>query len=839
PNSLVFQMGPGGNKKKKPAARKDKNKVLQKVNPFDLKFTKSKHNVLGKNKNQAVGAPMKSRKRALDSREKTLALEYKSMNKSNKLMDKRLGEKDRTLTEEEKAAKRFTEERLSSMKKKDIFNLNDDAEEETLTHGGRALTAIEKFDRVIESDDEDEGMTSEMAASIQFGGGDLDKGKPKDRKDLIAEMVSKSKQIKLEKSNAKDEQMQLTENLDGRLKALMMKGSLIQQKKEDLKKKIRDDYDDILTSLKFTNDKVTAPTNAKKTEAEEAEDEKKRLEKLEDDRKMRMTTKTSSTHFSADDDSVKRKSERPRKENNGFELIFDEEGKQINKKVDKNEKRRLTFDEESDCDDEELEDEEEDLEELMESGEDEDEEEEEVEEPPKKKSKKKEDTKKKNGKIVLADLPFTFSAPNKYADFMKLIDSMETQCIPTLVERLVKCFHPSLKEGNKAILERVFLFLLRLFTETSRKVPTKENIERIESLFLPIHTLLKLNREWGVKCIRSLIRSEWRRVEKGGISSPPTFTLSSSIRLVSLLFPVSDVWHPVCTPTLLVATRALVKYPLVCLSTLTRQLFLLSTLSEYINEIHRFIPEAVSFLRGCLCLAVEGETRVPSTVFPVSFPHSKMLVVDKPSSGSITPIVPEEVFTEHAKKGLVDTPLNRIRVLKVVIVLLRKFMLIYLNHPTTFSIIFKPLSSLLSRIPLSHLPSDLKEDIVDLISSMDSNCKEHEKIVHVSRKKGEQNMLMMVEPAWDDDFDPENKFKNRQNAPDAMSKKMSKMIKKEKRGAIKEIRKDNTFIAHKKAQSNAALDRDRKRKTKRLMASLQSQEGEHRRMEVKKKWQKR
>lgn len=48
-------------------------------------------------------------------------------------MDKRLGEKDRTLTEEEKAAKRFTEERLSSMKKKDIFNLNDDAEEGLFT----------------------------------------------------------------------------------------------------------------------------------------------------------------------------------------------------------------------------------------------------------------------------------------------------------------------------------------------------------------------------------------------------------------------------------------------------------------------------------------------------------------------------------------------------------------------------------------------------------------------------------------------------------------------------------------------------------------------------------
>ncbi|GMS89523.1 hypothetical protein PENTCL1PPCAC_11698, partial [Pristionchus entomophagus] len=838
----IFQMGPSSNKKKKPAARKDMNKVLQKVNPFDLKFTKSKHNVLGKNKSQAVGAPLQSRKRALESREKTLALEYKSVNKSNKLMDKRLGEKDRTLTEEEKAAKRFTEERLSSMKKKDIFNLNDEAEEETLTHGGRALTAIEKFDRVIESDDEDEGMTSEMAASIQFGGGDLDNGKPKDRKDLIAEMVAKSKQIKLEKSNAKDEQMQLTENLDGKLKELIMKGSLIQQKKDDLKRKIRDDYDDILTSLKFTSDKVAAPTNAKKTESEEAEDEKKRLEKLEADRKMRMTTKTSSTHFSADDDSVKRNSEKARKEKNGFELVFDEEGKAINKKMDKSEKRRLTFDEEnSDCDDEELEDEEEDLEELLESEEDEDEDVEEVvEEPPKKKSKKKEEMTMKSGKIVLADLPFTFAAPNKYSDFMKLMDSMETQCIPTLIERLVKCFHPSLKEGNKAILERLFLFLLRFFTETSRKVPTRENVEKIEALIQPIHTLLKLNREWGVKCIRSLIRSEWRLVEKGGVSSsPPPFTLSSSIRLVSLLFPVSDIWHPVCTPTFLLATRCLVKYPLVCLSTLARQLFLLSTLSEYINESQRFIPEVISFLRGCLCLAVEGETRVPSTVFPVSYPHSKMLLVNHSPDGSVTPIAPEEVFSEHAKKGLADTPLNRIRVLGVVIVLLRKLMLIYLNHPISFSIIFKPIHSLLTRIPLSHIPSQLKEEILDLITSMKSNCEEHEKMVHVSRKKTEQNMLQMVEPAWDDDFDPENKFKSRRNAPDANAKKMSKMIKKEKRGAIKEIRKDNTFIAHKKAQSSAAMDRDRQRKTKRLMASLQSQEGEHRRMEVKKKWQKR
>lgn len=41
---------------------------------------------------------------------------------------------------------------------------------------------------------------------------------------------------------------------------------------------------------------MTVPTFAKKTEAEEAGEEKKRLEKLEDDRKMRMTTKVSNKY---------------------------------------------------------------------------------------------------------------------------------------------------------------------------------------------------------------------------------------------------------------------------------------------------------------------------------------------------------------------------------------------------------------------------------------------------------------------------------------------------------------------------------------------------------------
>ncbi|VDL68274.1 unnamed protein product [Nippostrongylus brasiliensis] len=95
-------------KKQKSAATKKKSKTTPKVNPFELKFNRLKHNVLGKKKNVGgVGHPGQSRKRAHEQREKTLGVEYERVGKVNKIVDRRIGEKNKSITSEEKASMRW------------------------------------------------------------------------------------------------------------------------------------------------------------------------------------------------------------------------------------------------------------------------------------------------------------------------------------------------------------------------------------------------------------------------------------------------------------------------------------------------------------------------------------------------------------------------------------------------------------------------------------------------------------------------------------------------------------------------------------------------------------
>jgi hypothetical protein len=60
-------------------------------------------------------------------------------------------------------------------------------------------------------------------------------------------------------------------------------------------------------------------------------------------------------------------------------------------------------------------------------------------------------------------------------------------------------------------------------------------------------------------------------------------------------------------------------------------------------------------------------------------------------------------------------------------------------------------------------------------------------------------------------------------------------MKRERKGARKEIRADSAFIANLKAKKTRESDAHRKRKTKELMAGLGDQEGDCRKLQKSKK----
>ncbi|VDO40360.1 unnamed protein product [Haemonchus placei] len=688
-----------------------------------MKFNRLKHDVLGKKKGTVdVGHPGLSRKRAYEQRKKTLGVEYDRIGKVNKIVDRRIGEKNKNITSEEKASLRFAAERAKHLKKGSKFNLtdvNEEEDEELLTHGGRALTDIQKYDKTIVSDDDDDGnIGADVVKVAHFGGGELDNSTKPDvklsRKDVIADLIAKTRQVREEKHIAKDELETITEDLDAKYHRLLGKVKTVFRPVGATKaeKSEKDDYDKLAISLKIDADSRATPAERTKTVDELAAEERCYLEEMESLRKARMNEEVLCSIL------------------HSFPLTH--------------------------CD---------------------------------------------------LDVPFLFEMPKKYDAFVELLSKYPAEKIDIVLQRLIKCYHPSLAEGNKKLLSKLFLYLLRYYDDLSNSPLSDDSVK-------VLGFLTKFDVEFGVRCVRALIRQKWKkRMNKP--KSPTEFSLISLLRLIASLFPVSDRWHPVCTPAMALAAVSLAKCQIRDLTILTRQILLATVLSDYVEESKRYIPEAIAFCQGALLVAVENEEseHIPSVAFPISMPHRRMLLISKVSWFSILCVD--------------DSDLNKCAVLRALTALIQKYRILYFWSSTCLTKLrsrahFRPFVDLLKRLPTGRMPSLLAEEVEALTRSMEAECMLRSRLTQMSRTVTEKSMLKMLEPRFEDNFDPE---RPRMGAR-AEKEKLRHLVKNETRGAIKELRKDAAFLNRKQLKETAAKDKDRKEKTKRLMGGLQSQQGE-------------
>ena len=113
-------------------------------------------------------------------------------------------------------------------------------------------------------------------------------------------------------------------------------------------------------------------------------------------------------------------------------------------------------------------------------------------------------------------------------------------------------------------------------------------------------------------------------------------------------------------------------------------------------------------------------------------------------------------------------------------------------------------------------------------------------------------MLRMMEPQLEEDFKPgqkkrqgsrelleeqkmRHKLKQVRSILVLMSSLKKLIIVQERKGARKEIRADNAFLASQRAKLARAKDLDRQEKTKAIFSGLASQEGDYKKLLKKKK----
>ncbi|KAI4460556.1 nop14 [Holotrichia oblita] len=483
-----------GAKKKfnKSSERSHKQLPKKKLNPFEVHINREKLKVLGKKNKNDRGLPGVSREKALKKRKHTLQQEFKLNNKANRFVDKRIGEGDINMTEEDRFIARYAKLKAKHHKKS-IFNL---ADEEVLTHKGQALSEIEKFEDA-KSDDDDDGASLEgdkignldekFVDEAHFGGGVLKRtgiDGAKSHKDLIDQLIAESKKRKAEKQKLKEETLELTEKLDSDWKDLLPLVNKTKSSKATAEIEKADEYDKTVKQLKF--EARGTPSDRLKSEDEIAKEEREKLEELEKERVQRMRGITTENdrkpkHFSADDldDNFAYESDPE------VTLSYNQEGV-ANLLLEAELDGKIIFPK---GEEEEEEDEESDND-VSESSEEENEAEDDLSDlkgsesvsesdneyfPTNTDDKINPDTirddllkRKEIMEKAREELPYTYKFPSNYEELQLLLklESSERQFI--MLERLIKCNHPSLGNQNKENLNLLFAYLLQYINDISK-----------------------------------------------------------------------------------------------------------------------------------------------------------------------------------------------------------------------------------------------------------------------------------------------------------------------------------------------------------------------------------
>ncbi|GIL77894.1 hypothetical protein Vretimale_6572 [Volvox reticuliferus] len=313
--------------KPKAAAKKAKTAVLaaqmkakpKKPNPFELKGTKGHFDTIGKRVSGKKQNVIQARQEAVNRRKKTLLVEYRQLRKANTFVDRRFGESNPELTETDKGIARLQAQRMKDERKRKKrgakFTLSDGdgGDGEGLTHLGRSLADDIRglMDRP-EFDDLDEEMVEDLVAQYHFGGGG-DKegnaeqggeegtqargpdGKPKTRKQIMEEIIAKSRMYRALKAKQREEDEAALEAINEEFKELVRSAglaSLVKAPGENKGLKVKADnpedaaYDVAARELAFESKGAAGDRTLSPEEL--LEKERQRLEKLEKERLKRM-----------------------------------------------------------------------------------------------------------------------------------------------------------------------------------------------------------------------------------------------------------------------------------------------------------------------------------------------------------------------------------------------------------------------------------------------------------------------------------------------------------------------------------------------------------------------
>ncbi|KAJ2721158.1 nucleolar complex protein 14 [Coemansia sp. Benny D115] len=874
----------------KTAERRQKLRAIQTaLNPFEMKVNRKKLDVLGlKRKDEVVNVAV-ARQMAVEKRKSTLAEERNNRNRQGGIVDRRIGENDPTMDPEEKMLQRFTMERQKRARSTSMYNLDDDDDVEggisSLTHYGQSIDEMEDFDFNGADADDDEGtgaISKQDVEARHFGGFEQPSSmvrnadgteRKKTKAEVMQEIIAKSKLHKHERQIAKEQDEDIRRELDSdfdSLRALLFSNKDDEEAGDasgtaDRKDELDQSYDTAMREFIF--EKRARPQDRLKTEDEQAREEKERLERAERHRVRRMEGLDSSTESEgeSDDGDEMRAYKTASKRQPVADDLGDDFAQASGDDDDDDE-------EESDGDEEEDDDEQSDEDDAA-DGLDQDTRAKEAERKLFKekvsRAASKSSAKSNGGSAAGDELPFTFPAPTDYESWLELIADYTLEQQVVIIRRLRTLYHIRLSPQNKEKLSNLCIVLvehLAVLTEQDPPVPAAivdEIVKHIGELAsVDAERFSEHCREAVVDCHRRVmhaIRASGNALEtdaaaaqqqRVGPSALEHGVRASDIALMRLfisVFSSSDRHHVIITPMLMTICQYLSQYTFATLKDVAGGLVLVGLLHESQRLSRRFVPEALNFLFATLAATVCA-TDDPADwdgQFPLSrrqrqaYQILRIGVAEKCHSKRVEPVRWSWLVSDDAGGGSRALPVDtKYSILRACLLLCRKFIDCYFSLPA-FTECFTPAKLLLAKISqrlpkfkLQQAPAEVSQLLEEVRSYLDEQL--DQALASRAPLKLQYHKPLAIEsvaPKFESNYSLDAHYDPDRNRNETI--KLRRQVNKERRGVVRELRRDTQFLAGERQREQREKDKVYANKMKKAWSVLESDQSQLKKLDRK------
>ncbi|KAJ2521188.1 nucleolar complex protein 14 [Coemansia sp. RSA 1939] len=740
------------------------------------------------------------------------------------------------------------------------------------------------------SDHEEQDITAEHFGRLGMAAGADESEGPERKKtkaEVMMEVIAKSKQHKYERQMAKEEDDGIRRELDDDFESVrallfaspeaayddsinskpMMKAAAGEDGKAGADEYA---YDAHVREMAF--ERRARPQNRLKTEEELAREERERLERAERHRLRRMEGIPSDSENDSDSDdgdglaAYKSKQRRaPVADDLGDNFAKaedDSENEGEDDNVDLGDGLRGAQSQ-SDDDEEDEEDEEED---ESESDLDSDSEDGSAESsgqdakpsaaPAKKKAQGVASSSSKSG----AEIPFTFDAPADYDAWVALAGeySLEQQLV--VIRRLRALYHIKLAPQNKQKLGDLALILveyLAVLAEQNPPVPATV----VDEVVKHIGELAAIDAgRFGEHCRQRVIEMHQRisdiiRADDAIDSVIPASDIAL-MRVFVAVFSASDRFHPVVTPMLIAIGQYLSHFTFATRRSVAGALVLVGIVHEAQRLSRRLVPEALNFVFAALAASVcerhSEDDKANSNSWVGQYPISRRqslaygtllsIGFTEACKRKVEPVrwswlLASSDGSSDVKRASALSTEEKYAVLHASLHLCRRFVDTYFSQ-TAFVELFGPLKDLLATVSerlsrgfkQQQAPEPVLKTLRELQTYLDEQLEQAKTARQPLTLQNHRPLaIASVAPKFETSYSLDVHYDPDRDRNESI--KLRRQVNRERRGVIRELRRDAQFIAGQRLAEQREKDKVYSEKMKRAWGVLEDDQSQMKKMD--------